>query len=331
MATTPPTTPPSPARPATPGPRGAADLPWPVEAWDLSFPTLPPALDGLTILHLADFHVSRKYPSRLTLPRLLDALPTLRPDLVLVSGDMMNHPGDEEVALAFLSRLEGAWRPRLGAFGVFGNHDSHEFQAQARTQDQTQQAQAKGRAGDQARPTSAVRWLCNESARVDVPAAGAAPGSGSGGAASLRILGISEPEDLLHAALAEASLAEPADQAAGAGPASPADFTIVLAHFPTFIYPAAAMGLPLVLAGHTHGGQVRLSPHNAPHTSCDLPKHLAAGVLRLGGTLGAVTRGLGEVVVDLRLNCPPQAPLYTLRRGPLPGRAAAPLHAATAW
>ena len=82
---------------------------------------------------------------------------------------------------------------------------------------------------------------------------------------------------------------------------------------------ASSLNLPLVLAGHTHAGQIRLSPRLAPHTSSDLPAHLATGVLRLRGTLCCVSRGMGEAIREhLRINCPRHVPLYTLRRGELP-------------
>lgn len=96
-------------------------------------------------------------------------------------------------------------------------------------------------------------------------------------------------------------------------------FTLTLAHMPSMIFPAADLGLPLILCGHTHAGQIRVSPRLAPHTSSDVPVHLASGVLRLRSTLCCISRGLGDgVYPGLRFNCPWQVPLYTLRHGPLP-------------
>lgn len=149
-----------------------------------------------------------------------------------------------------------------------------------------------------------IKWLRNQAVRIpDLP---------------LTILGLSYPEDLMSSVLDEPDEAD--------------RFRILLAHYPTEIYPAASAGIPLMLAGHTHGGQLRFSTRLAPHTSCDLPATLASGVLRLRGTLCAISRGLGEAVINLRWNCPPQAPIYTLTRGPMAesnGRAR--LHRVTAW
>ncbi|MCL4742899.1 MAG: metallophosphoesterase [Phycisphaerales bacterium] len=116
----------------------------------------------------------------------------------------------------------------------------------------------------------------------------------------LRILGASYPEDLFAAAL-ERSVDD--------------RFEVALVHDPVAAIAAAELRVPLVLAGHTHGGQVRVSARAIPHTSSDLPASLASGVLRIDGTTCCISRGLGDAMLPLRLNCPPHAPLYVLRRG----------------
>lgn len=255
--------------------------PEPVEVFDIPHPALPPALEGLRVLHISDLHVRRHAPGSQRWQRLIDAIGRVEADLVALTGDYADEPGHEGAALAALRRLADAWNaPRLGAYGIFGNHDTSELLR---------------RAGE----VRAVTWLGGpgRAPRWAEPCAG------------LRIVGLDYPEDFIAAALDEP--ARPPD--------SPRPFTIALAHYPTAVIPAAAAGLPLVLAGHTHAGQIRLSSRLAPHTSSDVPPHLAAGVLRLGETLCCVSRGLGDGVMEgLRFNCPRQAPLYVLRRGPLP-------------
>lgn len=136
----------------------------------------------------------------------------------------------------------------------------------------------------------------------------------------LRLLTLDFPEDPFALALALDN--DP----------SPPPFTIALAHMPTALFPLADLGVPILLAGHTHAGQVRLSPRLAPHTSSDLPPHLASGILRYRSTLCAISRGLGDGVLEgLRFNCPPHIPLYTLRNGPLPGTPSDTVTQALAW
>ncbi len=157
---------------------------------------------------------------------------------------------------------------------------------------------------DRAAEIPGIRWLRDEVLDLpDIP---------------LTLVGPEDPEDLLGTLVAAPAIA-------------PGRFPIALVHYPTEIYPAAELGIPLVLAGHTHGGQLRLSPNFAPHTSTDLPGSLACGITRLRETLCCVPRGLGQAVVELRFNCPPQAPIYILRRGPLPFGACKTLTRLTAW
>jgi predicted MPP superfamily phosphohydrolase len=126
----------------------------------------------------------------------------------------------------------------------------------------------------------------------------------------IRLIGPEDPEDLVHTLLKNGD---------GSRGAELGKFDIALVHYPTEIYPVAAFGIPLAFAGHTHGGQIRLSPEIAPHTSSDLPGWLACGVLRYRKTLCCVPRGLGEAVIEVRVNCRRQAPVYVLRKGPFAG------------
>jgi predicted MPP superfamily phosphohydrolase len=85
---------------------------------------------------------------------------------------------------------------------------------------------------------------------------------------------------------------------------------ILLAHDPRRLVEAKALGIPLVLSGHTHGGQVVL-PVVGPIAARKFP--IVEGVGRSGGTTLFVSRGVGTVYVPVRLNCPPEVTLLTLR------------------
>lgn len=245
-----------------------------MERYEIAHPGVPPELEGLRILHLTDLHCRGPIRRRSPLGRVLAQLTGLEIDLVLLTGDYQDHPGDERHAAGALEALASAWSPRLGAWGIWGNHDT-EALTEARP------------AGDR------ITWM-----QAGVERVAGLP---------LRILGASYPEDCLAAA------AQTSDEG------DPSDFTIALVHYPTEVYAAEAVGADLVLAGHTHGGQVRLTKKLAPHTSCDLEADASAGVLRLRDTLCCVSRGLGMTLLPLRINSPAQAPIYTLRQGPTPG------------
>jgi uncharacterized protein len=96
-----------------------------------------------------------------------------------------------------------------------------------------------------------------------------------------------------------------ADLVRGAGPT-----TILLAHDPRRITEAAALNVPLVLSGHTHGGQVVL-PGIGAIAARKFP--IAAGVLRRERTTMFVSRGLGTIYVPVRINCPPEVAVLTLQ------------------
>lgn len=86
---------------------------------------------------------------------------------------------------------------------------------------------------------------------------------------------------------------------------------VLLAHDPRRLAEAAAVGVPLVLSGHTHGGQVVL-PGLGAVLGRKFP--VLSGTAQLGKTTLFVSRGLGTVYVPVRINCAPEVALLTLRR-----------------
>jgi len=87
--------------------------------------------------------------------------------------------------------------------------------------------------------------------------------------------------------------------------------SIMLAHDPRRLTDAAALDIPLVLSGHTHGGQVVL-PLVGAVAAAKFP--VVAGIGRHHDTTMFVSRGLGTVYVPVRINCPPEVAVLTLQR-----------------
>lgn len=85
---------------------------------------------------------------------------------------------------------------------------------------------------------------------------------------------------------------------------------VLLAHDPRRLTEAAALNVPLVLSGHTHGGQVVL-PGLGAIAAQKFP--VVAGIGRLNGTTMFVSRGVGTVYVPVRINCPPEVAVLTLQ------------------
>jgi uncharacterized protein len=86
---------------------------------------------------------------------------------------------------------------------------------------------------------------------------------------------------------------------------------ILLAHDPRRLAEAAALKIPLVLSGHTHGGQVVL-PGIGAVAAQKFP--VVAGLGRRDETTMFVSRGVGTVYVPVRINCPPEVAVLTLQR-----------------
>lgn len=84
---------------------------------------------------------------------------------------------------------------------------------------------------------------------------------------------------------------------------------ILLAHNPLRLEEASQLGIPLMLSGHTHGGQIVL-PGLGAVAARKFP--IIAGTGRKERTSAFVSRGVGTVYVPIRLNCPPEVAVLTL-------------------
>lgn len=266
---------------------------------DLALPRLPHAMDGLRIAHLTDLHLLQRTKR---LDRLINQLAKVRLDLGVLTGDYMirDYPTARSRALPYLRDLIAAVRPRLGWYGVFGNHDTPDLIEQL--------------------DNLPINWLNDEAVALsDRP---------------IEIVGLRCTRNQVDP--------EPIDLARAVG-SLPTGHTpqndrlrLVLSHRPDYLPLASDLGADLMLAGHTHGGQVRL-PFNLPlYNSSDLPLHLSSGVLRHRDTLAVVCRGLGSTTflgtpLRFRLLCPPHAPVYTLRRNTLPGETTDDIVAISRW
>jgi predicted MPP superfamily phosphohydrolase len=91
---------------------------------------------------------------------------------------------------------------------------------------------------------------------------------------------------------------------AGLPPRQPGVPRIVLGHFPDQVRLIEPLGADVMLAGHTHGGQICLPNQRALISHDSLPKHMARGCHRVGQTLLVVNRGFGMTRWPVRLFCP---------------------------
>ncbi|GAB3482807.1 metallophosphoesterase [Amycolatopsis cihanbeyliensis] len=264
-------------------------------------PVLAPGTHPLKILHISDLHM---LPGQVSKQRWVAALDDLEPDLVVNTGDNLAH----RQAVPAVLRALGPLLDRPGVF-VFGSNDYYG-----------------------PKPKNPVRYLMPRGRKR-------------------RIYGIRLPWRDLRAALIErgwldlthvrrtftaagqtvfaAGVDDPhlqrdryVDISGRADRSAALRLGITHSPEPRVLDTFAADGYDLVLAGHTHGGQLRLPGLGALVTNCELDRSRARGVSRWGATMWLhVSAGLGtSPYAPVRFACPPEATLLTLVPRPSGGR-----------
>jgi predicted MPP superfamily phosphohydrolase len=276
-------------------------------------PGLPP--EGITILHLSDFHFragGRVQAHKIAQARRLIA--GLQYDLVALTGDLIH----DSAGLPRALDLIGSLSPRLGAFACPGNHDYSEYSVWGVFGHTWREGEDPGcparldvigaarKLGDFAR-----KVLRNELVRLPVAFNDVAAMN-----ADLRTRGIlplvnqavhvqAAGADLWVAGVDDLTEGRP-DLAAALAGVPKGSLLLLLAHNPDIWLDPHAGRAGLVLSGHTHGGQVRLPGIGAAHTQgTHLSRRRPAGWFRRGGTSMFVSRGLGESI-PLRFGVRPQ-------------------------
>jgi predicted MPP superfamily phosphohydrolase len=96
----------------------------------------------------------------------------------------------------------------------------------------------------------------------------------------------------------------------------PGDAPVLLMTHSPDVFPGVPRRVALTLAGHTHGGQVRLPLLGRPVVPSDYGQRYAAGEVVEGGRHLFVTTGLGTSIIPVRFGVPPQIAVLTLNAAP---------------
>lgn len=241
----------------------------------LRHPRLPAAWDGLTILHLSDFH----FEGTIDIAYFEEAIRIgrdLKPHLVVFTGDLL----DREELIGWLPRTLGAIDAPLGKIFVLGNHDWY------LKPDQVRKALVES------------GWIDATTAIARIPGQQLANALGNEPAdVTLTIVGDERPW------MGGASQLDPSRDD---------EFRLLLSHSPDSLSWAKRHGVDLMLAGHNHGGQIVL-PIIGPVYSPSLHGvKYAAGTFYESPTLLHVSRGLGAQQ-PIRINCRPELALLRMR------------------
>jgi hypothetical protein len=244
-----------------------------VRCFTLSIPTLPRALDGITLAHVTDIHVSGLTSARV-LREMINTTNALRADLVLMTGDLIDyHLADLSEGIALVKVMEG----RYGLWTIEGNHDlavdGGEFERRVKA--------------------AGVPFLLDESAVAHVRGYpvqifGLRWMDGGGGQRD-RVTALQ-----VHHVLKQRQ---------------PDAFPILLAHHPHAFDAAVKADLPLTLAGHTHGGEIMF---DSQHGAGSAFFRYWSGLYARGRSQLIVSNGIGNWL-PIQINAPAEIVHLTLR------------------
>lgn len=287
-------------------------------------PGLPAAWEGRQVALIADLQVGMWLDNTATIRRIVTRLVEQHPAMVLIAGDFIYHPLGEESIEETREELEPEefkevrkainevielLRPLLDAdipiYAVLGNHDyGMETQQAVKLEWIARQLQ-------EALEGAGIQVLANEAVALPFPEEHNPPAELKSKAVPLYLVGIGS-----HYANHDAPAAA-LDQLPKQAP------RIVMMHNPDSFSAFPAGTAPLAVAGHTHGGQIRL-PFTSEWSWMTLlqdDKVHADGWIKGYGQSGNhlyVNRGIGFSVLPIRINAPPAVTLFTLQQASHP-------------
>ncbi len=262
----------------------------------VTVPVLAPGSPSLRVLQISDLHLT---PGQRRKVEWVRSLAALEPDLVLDTGDNMSHleawPAGRE-AVSPLFRFPGAF--------VMGSNDYTAPIPRNPLRYLTQRnkpVDPRPPRAELALPTEEMRQAFLAAGWVDLDNARATL---TVGGRSIEMVGVDDPHIRRDR---YADVAGP--------PAATADAAIAVAHAPyrRVLDAMSADGWPLIVAGHTHGGQVCIPGYGALVTNCDLDTKRVKGLSRYDESWLHVSAGLGTSrFAPVRFACRPEATLMTL-------------------
>ena len=256
---------------------------WPrLRRLDLPLRGLPKDLEGARLIHLSDLHLG-PYNSRHYLGSVMDRCSELDAHLLLVTGDFIH--GSVEF-FEPVARLLARVKTRHGTLAVLGNHDHWQDPVRCR------------------RALTGQGIQIVENRRLFLGAGGLTPDPPAEG--GLCLAGVGDLWEGRH------------DMDACFGGVDPATPRLLLSHNPDYAeFSSARLSghrVDLMLAGHTHGGQVRLPGTRSLVVPSFYGSKYARGMVQGPAFPVFVTTGVGVTILPVRLNVRPEVVLFTLKR-----------------
>lgn len=258
-------------------------------------PVLRPGSQPVRILQLSDLHMTPKQADKMAWVRDLAAQ---EPDFVILTGDLLAH----EDSVPFLAKTLEPLKGTPGVF-VFGSNDYYSPKAinplkYFRTNRNLRMSTPRLPTDDLEAELLNAGWvsLNNATAQARV------------GDNLFDMRGVNDPHIRFD---------RYEDVAGDFDPDASLRLAVTHAPYLRVLDPMAADGADLIVAGHTHGGQVCVPGKGALVTNCDLDPARAKGLSSHGDAALHVSAGLGtNPYTPVRLACPPEATiLHLLPRG----------------
>ncbi len=237
---------------------------------------LPASFRGLTIAQLSDMHSSSLSSNEL-IENGAKAVMAEKPDVIVLTGDFIT--GFWKFKRKYLDRLVEAFGSLSAPMGIYAVPGNHDFWAGP---------DALKLIVDEFSSKLGVVWLRNKHIMLNK------------GGEKIALLGVNDYYHTWWIRAAYKGLDHDT-------------IKILLSHNPdinTKVEPH--MRIDLILSGHTHGGQVVAPIIGAPWTPCETGQKYRAGLVRDGERQTYISRGLGQTIAPVRLNCPPEVTLITL-------------------
>lgn len=237
----------------------------------------PARLEGFTIAHLSDFHYD-PYCSVHPLRASIGMVNDLRPDLIVLTGDFVSEPfvrANRKKAASASEPCAELLRQMHAPHGSWAVLGNHDVMTDANRIITSLQKQG-------------IHVLVNQSVAVERDGA------------RFWLGGIDDAMERtpdLDGTLHKIPSDEP---------------IVLLAHEPDFADHAARYPVDLQLSGHSHGGQIRF-PLLPPLFLPPLARKYVWGLYEIGGLTLYTNPGLGTVNIPVRMNCPPEITLLTIR------------------
>jgi len=257
-----------------------------VEKKQIALPRLHKSYQGLSILHISDLHMTGRIDCEFF--RLVaNEVNALQPDIIALTGDIL----ENRACYPWLAESLGRMQARFGKYFILGNHDHFADFSKTR------------------RLLSELGWIDVGGCWLPVSCLGTSAVVGGN-----ELPWFSPAADL---AADHPDLPNDPSATMGANSALRSEgelFRIVLTHSPDQFPWCCRCHADLVLAGHTHGGQICLPLLGPVACPSRYGTRYAGGVYRKEGTVMHVSRGIsGEF--PIRWNCPPEIALLELVQG----------------